>query len=266
MTSFDLTGRVALVTGGTKGIGHGVVRQLLTAGADVALTSRTAADCERVATELGAEFGGGRVAGFPADLADRSALAPLVTAVTDRFGRVDTLVANAGLTGGHGPTEQASLDHFAAMLMTNVVNNFELARLVAAPMAERGDGSIVFISSIAAVTPMPTNVAYAAAKAALNSVSKSLAAAWVGQGVRVNVVSPGLIRSHSSRVVWENADRAADYYRDNIPIPRIGEAEEVGAACVFLAATASAYTTGMVLPVDGGRDALGSVTARPKID
>lgn len=262
-TTFDLTGRVALITGGTKGVGYGIVRQFLNVGASVVLTSRTAADCAAVAASLGEEFGADRALGVACDLADLDALPALRDAVLERYGRIDALIANAALTGGHGPLETAPLDYFNRMLQTNVVCNFALARLVAPRMVERGDGSITFITSIAAVTPMPTNVAYAASKAALASVARSLAAAYAGSGLRVNCVQPGLIRSFSSETVFGDEERLRSYSRANIPLGRIGEAEEVGAACVYLASSAGGYLTGEVIPVDGGRSSLGTVAARP---
>jgi NAD(P)-dependent dehydrogenase (short-subunit alcohol dehydrogenase family) len=263
VTDFDLTGRVALVTGATKGIGFGIARQMLRAGARVALTSRTAEDCARVADELNDEFGTGRAWGIAADLADLATVRPLVGSALGRWGRIDVLVANAALTGGHGHVETASLDRFAATLQTNIVGNFALAREVVPQMAARRNGSIVFITSIAAATPMPANVAYASSKAGLTSVALSLAAAYAGNGVRVNCVQPGLIRSHSSEAVWTDEARLASV-TGTIPLGRIGEAEEVGAACVFLASSAGAYITGAVILVDGGRAALSSVTARPQ--
>jgi NAD(P)-dependent dehydrogenase (short-subunit alcohol dehydrogenase family) len=261
--SFDLTGRVALVTGGTKGIGYGIVRQFLKAGAKVTLTSRTAADCVAVAGSLGEEFGDDRVLGVACDLTDIDAMPALLDAALERFGRIDDLVPNAALTGGHGPLESASLELFDRMLHTNVVCNFALARLVAPLMVEQNDGSITFVTSIAAVTPMPTNIAYAASKSALTSVALSLAAAYAGTGLRVNCVQPGLIRSFSSEAAFGDEEKLRSYSRANIPLGRIGEAEEIGAACVYLASSAGGYLSGEVIPVDGGRTRLGAVAARP---
>jgi hypothetical protein len=261
--TFDLTGRVALVTGGTKGIGYGIGRQLLKAGAKITLTSRTAADCAAVASSLNEEFGADSVLGVACDLADIDAQPSLRDAVLEHFGHIDALVANAALTGGHGPLESASLDYFNRMLQTNVVCNFALARLVAPLMVEQGEGSITFVTSIAAVTPMPTNVAYAASKAALTSVAKSLAAAYAGTGVRVNCVQPGLIRSFSSEAAFGDEEKLRSYSQANIPLGRVGEAEEIGAACVYLASSAGGYHTGEVIAVDGGRTSLGKVAARP---
>jgi NAD(P)-dependent dehydrogenase (short-subunit alcohol dehydrogenase family) len=263
MPSFDLTGQVALVTGGTKGIGNGIVRQMLAAGAAVALTSRTAVECDEVAAELGDEFGRDRVIGIACDLADLEAAAPLIAAVTERFGSIDALIANAAATGGHGPLVGASLEHFTGMLQANVVGNFELGRLAAEQMAARGAGSIVFVTSIAASTPMPTNVAYAASKAALTSMAVSLAAEYAAHGVRVNCLAPGLIRSYSSSTAFSTEDNLRAYAHANIPLGRIGEPEEVGATCVFLTSSAGAYITAAVIPVDGGRAGLGQITRRP---
>ena len=263
MTGFGLTGTVTLVTGGTKGIGHGIVRQVLAAGGAVALTARTADDCARVAAELGEEFGRDRVAGIACELGDLDAVGPLVDAVTERLGPIDALVANAAATGGHGPLVSAAPEDLERMLRTNVVGNFTLGRAVAEQMAARGSGSIVFITSIAAGTPMPTNVAYAASKAGLTSAALSMAAEYASRGVRVNCVAPGLIRSFSSESAFADEAAIRSFAAGSIPLGRIGEAEEVGAACVFLCSSAGAYVTAAVIPVDGGRAGLGQVSARP---
>lgn len=200
--------------------------------------------------------------GLASDVSDVAGVRPLVEAVLRTWGQLDVLVANAALTGGHGRVESASLDHFAGMLQANVIGNFELARTAGSHMAARHDGSIVFITSIAAATPMPANVAYASSKAGLTGLALSLAGAYAASGVRVNCVQPGLIRSYSSAAIWQDATTLASV-EGNIPLSRIGEAEEVGAACVFLASSASAYITGAVIPVDGGRAALSFASSRP---
>jgi NAD(P)-dependent dehydrogenase (short-subunit alcohol dehydrogenase family) len=264
-TNFELPDKVVLVTGGTKGIGHGIVRQLLRAGARVAFTSRTALECAETATSLDAEFGAGRTFGMACDLADSAGVPGLVEAVHARWGRLDGLVCNAADTGKHGTVDTVAEENFARMLHTNVVNNFLLARATAQYLVRNGGGSITFITSIAATTPMPSNVAYAAAKAALRSVAASLAAEYAGTGVRVNCVAPGLIRSYSSRAVWEDEDVERSFVTQNIPMRRIGEAEEVGSVCVLLASSAGAYITAANIPVDGGRAGIGQVTGSPQL-
>jgi NAD(P)-dependent dehydrogenase (short-subunit alcohol dehydrogenase family) len=265
VVDFDLSGTTVLVTGATKGIGYGVARQMLQAGANVALTSRTPTTCETTAAALNEEFGAGRALGVVWDLADLDGLQPLLDTVVNQWGQIDALVGNAADTGRLGPVESVTGAGFARLLQTNVVNNFVLARSVAGAMVERGYGSITFITSIAASTPMPSNVPYAAAKSALLSMARSLAGEYAGTGVRVNCVAPGLIRTHSSRAVWENEEFEHTFVGAHIPMKRIGEAEEVGSACVFLASSAGAYITAASIPVDGGRSGLGQITGSPQL-
>lgn len=267
MTSFDLTDRVALVTGGSKGIGYGIVRQMLKAGARVALASRNHADGVEIAAALNAEFGGNapRAIALPCDIARIETLRPTVDAVLAQWNRLDTLVCNAADTGARGTVETVSLERFSQVLQTNIVHNFELARIAALGMIERREGSIIFITSISGLTPMPSNPPYAAAKAGLAGVAQSLAAEYAPRGVRVNCVAPGLTRSRASEPVWRSESVAAPYIRENIPLNRIGEAEEIGAACVFLASSAGAFVTGLTIPVDGGRMGLGLTTRDPRI-
>lgn len=263
MTDFSLTGKICVVTGGTKGVGHGIVRQLLGAGASVLLTSRSAADCAQAVADLGREFRADMVAGAACDMADPMAVDGLLDLAAEQLGPVDALVANAAAVGGHGPVAQAQTDDLRRMHEVNVTANFALGQQAAEQMASRGGGSITFITSIAASTPMPNNVAYAASKAGLTSMAMSLAAAYATHEVRVNCVAPGLIRSFSSTQSFGDAASLEKYARRSIPLGRVGEAEEVGAACVFLASSAGAYVTAAVLPVDGGSAGLhGAVGSR----
>jgi NAD(P)-dependent dehydrogenase (short-subunit alcohol dehydrogenase family) len=183
---------------------------------------------------------------------DPTAVERLLDVAGEQLGPIDVLVANAAATGGHGPLTDTRADGFSRMLGTNVVANFVLARVTAQRMADRAGGSIVFVTSIAAAAPMPGNVAYAASKAGLTSMAMSLAAEYAARGVRVNCVAPGLIRSRASTAAFGGNGALDRYAADRIPTGRVGEAEEVGAACVFLASTAGAYITATVLPVDGG--------------
>lgn len=260
--SFDLSGKVALVTGGTKGIGRGIVGRLLTAGARVAFSSRTPADCALLERDLNAEFPD-CAAGIAGDLDDVASLRVMVDAALQRWGRVDTLICNAAALGGHGPPINLDRAIFSRLLQVNVVHNFELIRMLLPHMVERGSGSIILITSIAAHSAMAGSVGYAAAKAAMTSMARSLAAEYADQGVRINCVSPGLIRTHASQGVWRDPGRLGQFEQDIIPMRRIGEPEEVGDACVYLASAASGYITGATIPVDGGRLGIGAPAPRP---
>jgi NAD(P)-dependent dehydrogenase (short-subunit alcohol dehydrogenase family) len=262
---FDLTDAVAIVTGSTKGIGLGVARQLARAGARVVVSSRSEDDCRAVADKLNAELGRDAALAQACDLADPAQLQPLVDAALGRWGRIDALVCNAADVGHLQPVGDVLAAGFAQLLQTNVVNNFLLARSVAEQMKRNGTGSITFITSIAATTPMSANLPYAAAKAAQLSTVRSLAAEYAAHGVRVNSVAPGLIRSFSSRVIWEDPP-LQEAIVAQIPLGRIGEADEVGAACVFLASAAGAYVTGVNLPIDGGSAELGPVNRQAALD
>jgi NAD(P)-dependent dehydrogenase (short-subunit alcohol dehydrogenase family) len=260
MVSFDLTGQVALITGSTKGIGMGIVRQFAAAGAKVVLSSRNQAECDAAATALASEYGRPDFLGLACDMSQPDTIHGVVDAVLANFGRIDALVLNAADTGTPADVADVDLARFTRLLNLNIVSNFELARTVGAAMIGQGSGSITFITSIAASTPMPTNVPYAAAKAAVTSMSKSMANAYIAAGIRVNCVAPGLIRSDSSRVLWEHPEILDAYVDKVVPMKRIGEAEEIGAACVYLASSAGAYVTAAVIPVDGGRAGLGAIT------
>lgn len=255
-----LSDQVVLVTGGTKGIGRGIVEQALLAGARVALCSRTAAESAQVADELNARFGADRCFGAAADLRDRDSLTQMARAVIDHWGRIDTLVCNAGEVGDHCQPHDLPADQFVQMLVSNVANNFHLVQQVAPQMLERGEGCILFVTSIVSTNVMPTNIPYATSKAAVAAMARSLAAEYAGRGVRVNCVAPGLIRTDASRIVWENPDLMRSYERNKIPMHRIGEPEEIGAACVFLASRAARYITAVSLPVDGGRAGIGQMS------
>lgn len=257
--SIDLSNQVVLITGGTGGIGYGTVEQFLKAGARVAFCAPDAAECaaceEDFRTRLG--LGADRVVGIAADLRDRESLARFVNAALSRWGRIDTLICNAAEFGVASVIEDVECESYARILQSNVVNNFHICRLVLPQMVERGAGSIVLLSSIVGFTTMPTNIPYSSSKAAIMSMARSLAAEYAATGVRVNCISPGLIRSNSSRDIWENEELARTYIPSKIPMQRIGEPQEIGSVCVFLASPLASYITAATIPVDGGRLGVG---------
>jgi NAD(P)-dependent dehydrogenase (short-subunit alcohol dehydrogenase family) len=250
-TTFDaqlatpLLGKTALVTGGGRGLGEAISRRLASAGARVALIGR---DKDRLAA-LAAELPHGAVA-IPADLADPDApLAALDTAV-NALGRLDILVNNAGLSDP-GPSQELTAERLDRLFAVNVRAGLLLAGHAAPHIAEAGGGSIVFISSALSNRGNPGTVSYAATKGALDAAGRALAAEWGPAGVRVNTVRPGVTRSDMAAGLIDNpAIQAA--YLTRVPLRRVGAAEDVAEAVLFLSTPASGYITGQLIDVDGG--------------
>ncbi|MEY4099758.1 MAG: hypothetical protein RL300_929 [Pseudomonadota bacterium] len=257
--SIDLSSQVVLVTGGTQGIGHAIVEKMLCAGARVAFCAPDQLECDQVVAAFNREFefGEERVIGLAGDLRDRESLTSFVNSVLARWGKIDTLVCNATVFGVQCEIEDASCEGFAHLLESNLVNNFHLCRLVLPQMQALGAGSIIFITSISGFSAMPTNIPYSSSKAALTSMARSLAAKYADQGIRVNCISPGLIRTEGSRSAWENEEAASSFVREKIPMQRIGQPSEIADACVFIASPQASYITAATLPVDGGRVGVG---------
>jgi NAD(P)-dependent dehydrogenase (short-subunit alcohol dehydrogenase family) len=242
---YDLTGRVALVTGGTRGLGRATVRALAEAGADIVVSSRKQAACEEVAGEVGRH--GRRVLAHACHMNDWDAIDGLVDAAYRAFGRVDVLVNNAGISPLYPSPETVSEELWDKVLGVNLKGPFRLTALVGARMREHG-GSIVNVSSIGAIRATGDIIPYAAAKAGLNAMTVAFADA-LGPSVRVNAVMPGPLRTDIA-ANWNHeafAERASTF-----PLRRAGEAEEAVGAIHYFASDASSFTTGAVLAVDGG--------------
>ncbi|MDB5724569.1 MAG: short-chain dehydrogenase [Novosphingobium sp.] len=250
MRMFDLTGQVALVTGSTKGIGRGIAEVLCAQGAIVGVSSRSAADCIAVAGELNQGYGDGSAFAAPADVSDLSSITAMVDAIGLSHGRIDILVCNAARLPKMEPFGAVTSEEFLAHYDTNVEKTLRLVQLVAPGMAQRGGGSVILISSRAGIAATPQHLAYSCAKAAMTHLSRNLAAHYAPQGVRINCLAPGLIRSESSRAFLEAP--ASQAFIADVPMRRAGEADEVGGAVAFLASAAAGYITGAVIPVDGG--------------
>jgi NAD(P)-dependent dehydrogenase (short-subunit alcohol dehydrogenase family) len=244
---FDLSGRTALVTGGSRGLGRAIAFGLAGAGADVAIVSRRIDAVRQTAAEI--EAGTGRRAvGFAADVGRWEELEPLVEQVYGEFGGVDVLVNNAGKSPLYPSVEEIDEEYWDAVLGLNLKGPFRLATLVGSRMAEGDGGSIINVSSVAARHPRPDSAPYAAAKAGLEAITVALAHAW-GPKVRVNAIAPGTFLTDVSRA-WdmEVFDRQAQRFASR----RGGAPEEIVGAALYLAGDASSYTTGSVLTVDGG--------------
>jgi NAD(P)-dependent dehydrogenase (short-subunit alcohol dehydrogenase family) len=249
---FSVAGRVAVVTGGGTGIGRGIARVLASHGADVAVAGRRMGPLEATAAELEAE--GRRSLVVPTDVTRFADCERLVEETVTQLGRLDILVNNAGGIGGltTKPIADWSLDEWHHLLELNALSVWILSRLAAEHMIERGTGAIVNISSTSASSGYPAGAPYAAAKAAVNNLTASMAGAWTPKGVRVNAVACGAIRTEpliaSSLRYFGDEDALGAYSATG----RIGEPEEVGYAVLFLASDASSYCSGHTLVLDGG--------------
>jgi NAD(P)-dependent dehydrogenase (short-subunit alcohol dehydrogenase family) len=243
---FDLSGRVALVTGGTRGLGLAIARAFSAAGADVIVASRKAEACHEVAAELRA--GGGRALGHPCHVGRWDDLARLVEAAYGEFGRVDVLVNNAGVSPIYATLPEVTEELFDKVIAVNLKGPFRLSALVGERMAAGDGGSIINVSSTGAVRPTGDIVPYAAAKAGLNALTVGFAHA-LGPKVRVNAIMPGPFLTTISQA-WD-MDALAQRTR-TFPLRRAGLAEEIAGAALYLAGDASSYTTGSILTVDGG--------------
>ena len=243
---FDVTGRVALVTGGTRGLGLAMARGFAQAGAHVVVVSRKAQACDEVVAALRAE--GGKALAQACHVGHWEELDALVEEVYGEFGRVDVLVNNAGVSPLYDKLSDVSEELFDKVVAVNLKGPFRLAALIGERMVAAGGGSIINVSSTGAVRPTRDIVPYAAAKAGVNAMTVGLAHAF-GPRVRVNAIMPGPFLTTISKA-WDMdlfAERARTF-----PARRAGEADEIVGAALYLASDASSYTTGTILTVDGG--------------
>ncbi|MCZ6463404.1 MAG: glucose 1-dehydrogenase [Proteobacteria bacterium] len=249
---FDLTGKVALVTGGGRGIGRHIAVGLAEAGADVAVASRKVANCREVAAEL--EKLGRRSLALAADLSQPEAVEALVEAVLAEFSRIDILVNNAGTTWA-APILEYPLDGWDRVFDLNVRGLWLLSQRVARHMAEHGGGSIVHVSSVAtahaAVDEEQPVVAYNASKGAVDALTVDMAVKLAPKGIRVNAIAPGPFATDMMNHIRHDPE-AMRRFESNIPAGRPGGEDDIKGAAVFLASDAAAYVTGQVLNVDGG--------------
>jgi NAD(P)-dependent dehydrogenase (short-subunit alcohol dehydrogenase family) len=251
MKLFDLTDKVAIVTGSSRGIGRAIAEALADHGARVVISSRKAEACEEAAQAINARHGDGRAIVVPANISSKEALQNLVDQTRRQFGRIDVLVCNAASNPYYGPMAGIADEQFRKILENNVIANHWLIAMAAPEMIERKEGSIIIVSSIGGLTSSTVIGAYNISKAADFQLARNLAAEFGPSGVRVNCIAPGLVRTDFARALWENPDTLKAVTRGT-PLRRIGEPHEIAGAAVFLASPASTFMTGQTIVVDGG--------------
>ena len=248
---FDLTGKVALLTGASKGMGKAMAEGLAEHGARVMLSSRKLDQCNAAADEINAKCGEERVFGHACNAGYKDQLSALVDATHERLGTIDILVGNAGVNPFFGPMSEISDEAYDKIMSTNVKANHWLVQMVAPDMIERGSGSIMITSSTGAFAPSPVLGTYNISKLAVIALVRNLAGELGPRGVRVNAICPGLIKTDFSQALWDNP-QAEQRVNQQIPLRRLGEAEDLKGLAVFLASDASSYITGQALTVCGG--------------
>ncbi|MDF7773831.1 SDR family oxidoreductase [Sphingomonas sp. AOB5] len=251
MNLFDLSGKVAVITGSTKGIGKAAAEALAEHGAKVVISSRKQDACDEVAAEINARFGDGTAIAIAASISDKDALQALVDETRALFGRIDILVCNAASNPYYGPLAGISDDQFRKILDNNILANHWLVQMIAPEMRERRDGSIIIVSSIGGLRGSPMIGAYNVSKAADMQLARNLAVELGPDNVRVNCIAPGVIKTDFARALWEDPDRVKAMH-SVLPLRRFGEVEDVAGAVVFLASRAGAYITGQSIVIDGG--------------
>ena len=248
---FDLTGKVAIVTGSSRGIGKASAEALAAHGAKVVISSRKQDACDAVAAAINAEHGAGTAIAIAASISDKEALHRLVAETRSAFGRIDILVCNAASNPYYGPLAGIEDDQFRKILDNNVLSNHWLIQQVAPEMCERKDGAIIIVSSIGGLRGSPVIGAYNVSKAADFQLARNYAVEYGPDNVRVNCIAPGLIRTDFARALWEDPEREKATNRST-PLRRIGEPHEIAGAVVYLASPAAAFITGQAMVIDGG--------------
>lgn len=245
----DLTGKVAIVTGASKGIGEAIAQYYAAHGAKVVVNSRKQEAVDAVVSHINTE--GGQALGVAGQVGNSTDCQNIFNATMEAYGRVDILVNNAATNPVFGPVENTDDKAFNKIMDVNVKAPFELAKLCLPIMEKNGGGSIINISSIGGISPEQMLGIYSVSKAALVSLTKVMAAEWGKYNIRANVICPGLIQTKFSEALWSN-DMIMKHMMTQVPLGRIGSPEEIAGLALFLASEASSYCTGAVFTADGG--------------
>ena len=252
MSLFDLTGKVAVITGSSRGIGKAIAEAMADAGAKVTISSRKPGPCQEVAAEINAKHGDGTAIAVPANISSKQELQAMVDATNKAFGKIDIVCCNAAANPYYGPMEGIADDQFEKVLQNNIISNHWLIQMCVPQMRERKDGAIILVSSIGGLRGSPIIGAYNISKAADFQLARNLATEYGKDNIRVNCIAPGLIRTDFARALWENPDNLKAALHTT-PMKRIGEPDEIAGAAVFLASAAGQYMTGQQIVIDGGQ-------------
>ena len=251
---FDLTGKVAIVTGSSRGIGRATAEAMAAHGAKVVISSRKADKCEEVAEEI--KSNGGEAIVIPCHCSHKDQLQNLVDETLSTWGRIDSLVCNAAVNPFYGSLTEIPDEAYDKIMNTNVKSNVWLTSMVIPHMTKVGGGTIIIISSVAALIGSAKLGTYGLSKAADVALARNIAVEWGGENIRANCINPAIIRTDFARALWENPEiyeRAVKNYA----LHRIGEPEEVGGISVMLSAKAGSFITGQTIVVDGGSTIFG---------
>ena len=251
MSQFDLQGKVAIVTGSSRGIGKAIAESFAAHGAKVMISSRKLAACEAVAADLNTRYGAGTAHAVEAPISSKEKLQAMVDETRRRFGKIDIVVCNAASNPYYGPMAGITDEQFSKVLGNNILSNHWLIQMVAPELIARRDGSVIVISSTGGLRGSSTIGAYNISKAADFQLVRNLAIEWGPYNVRVNSIAPGVIRTAFARALWEDpvAEEALNRFT---PLRRIGEPHDISGVAVFLASDASRFMTGQVMVIDGG--------------
>ena len=246
---FDLTGKVAVITGSSKGIGKSIAMHLALQGAKVVVSSRKAPACEEAAAEI--RKAGGHATVIPCNISDKAQVERLIAETKKQLGPVDVLVCNAASNPYYGPNEKLPDDVFMKVMHNNILSNMWLVNLCLPDMRGKKDGSIIIVSSIGGVRGSSVIGAYCISKAADMQLARNLASEYGPDNIRVNTIAPGLVRTDFAKALWDNPEYLNKRLQ-TAPLRRIGEPDDIGGIAVMLAGKAGAFITGQTIIADAG--------------
>lgn len=251
MELFDLSGKTAVITGASRGIGEAIAARMAEHGANVVVSSRKSDACDKVVAAIDQKYPG-RAHRIACNIGDKKQLQELVDGTRAHFGQIDILVCNAAINPYFGPSHDCPDDLFDKTMACNIKSNHWLTNMVLPEMVERKDGVVIIVSSIAGLKGSAILGPYAISKAADSQLVRNLAVEYGKHNIRVNSISPGLIKTYFAKALWDNPDILAQS-TETTPLMRIGHPDEIAAAAVFLAGSGGAFMSGQNIVIDGGQ-------------